>query len=125
MTVIEFIPISLELDQSGLVWHPEIGDEVTERKNLERVSILVDPHGMTPSELRTTFVWLPNVEQIVQQLEARQAMIYHAGINQTLLYETVVRTSFGVVETSARSLRVAFAKALRDVIAKASSEVVH
>ena len=125
MTVIEFIPISLELDKSGLVWHPEIGDEVTERENVGKVSILVDPRGMTPVELRSTFVWLPNTEQIVQQLEARQALIYHAGITQSLLYETVVRTSFGVIETAANSLRLAFAQALRDVLTKSASEVVH
>ena len=58
-------------------------------------------------------------------LEARQALIYHAGINQTLLYEAVVRTSFGVIETSASSLRSAFGKALRDVIQKSSNEVIH
>ena len=125
MATIDIIPISLELDRSGLVWHPEIGDEVTERINLDKVSILVDPHGMKPSELRSTFVWLPTVEQLVQQLEARQALIYHAGINQTLLYEAVVRTSFGVIETSASSLRSAFGKALRDVIQKATNEVIH
>jgi len=122
---VDYIPVSVELDRSGLVWHPEIGDEVTERSSLERVSILVDPHGMTPSELRSSFLWLPTVEQLVQQLEARQALIYHAGITQTLLYETVIRTSFGVIETSASTLRAAFGKALRDVILKASTEIVH
>ncbi len=121
----DFIPISFDLDRSGLVWHPEIGDEVTERTNVERVSILVDPQGMKPSELRATFVWLPTVEQLVQQLEARQALIYHAGVNQTLLYEAVIRTSFGVIETKAASLRSAFGQALRDVLLKSSKEVVH
>jgi len=121
----EFIPISFDLDRSGLVWHPEIGDEVTERTNLDRISILVDPQGMKPSELRAAFVWLPTVEQLVQQLEARQALIYHAGVNQTLLYEAVIRTSFGVIETSASSLRGAFGKALRDVLIKSSNEVIH
>lgn len=125
MATTEFIPISVDLDRSGLVWHPEIGDEVTERTTLEKISILVDPHGMTPSELRTSFLWLPTVEQLVQQLEARQALIYHAGITQTLHYETVIRTSFGVIETSAPSLRAAFGKALRDVLIKASTEVIH
>lgn len=125
ITFTEFIPISLELDRSGLVWHPEIGDEVTQRADLARVSILVDPRGMTPGELRSTFVWLPTVEQIVQQLEARQAMIYHAGINPTLAYETVVRTSYGVIETTAKSLRAAFAKALRDLLVNNATEIVH
>ncbi len=125
MTLTDFIPISVDLDRSGLVWHPEIGDEVTERTKLEKISILVDPHGMTPSELRMSFLWLPTVEQIVQQLEARQAFIYHAGITESLHYETVIRTTFGVVEATAASLRSAFGKALRDVILKSTSDVIH
>ena len=125
MSVNDCIQISFELDRSGLLWHPEIGDEVTERQDLERVAILVDPRGLTPKELRENFVWLPTVEQLVQQLEVRQAMIYHAGITQSLLYEAVIRTTFGVIETSAASLRIAFGKALRDVLKNNTTETVH
>jgi hypothetical protein len=125
MALTDFIPLSIELERSGLVWHPEIGDEVSERQHLEKISILVDPRGLTPRELRDTFVWLPTVEQLVQQLEARQAMIYHAGITQALNYEAVIRTGGGVIETSAQSLRAAFAKALRDVILSSTTETVH
>ncbi len=121
----EVIPVAVELDRSGLVWHPEIGDEVTQRDHLEKISILVDPNGMSPRELRATFLWLPSVEQLVQQLEARQALIYHAGVTQTLIYEAVIKTSFGVIEASASTLRVAFSKALRDVILQNSADTVH
>lgn len=112
----DFIGLSLELDRSGLIWHPEIGDEISIRDDLERVSILVDPQGLTPKELRQQFLWLPNTEQIVQQLEARQALIYHAGINETFIYEAVVKTIDRVIETSAMNLRLAFGLALQEIL---------
>ena len=125
VTAGEFIHISLELDRSGLVWYPEIGDEVTERSTLERVSILVDPQGLTPSELRNNFLWLPTTEQLVEQFEARQALIYHAGINTSLLYEAVIRTSEGVIEACGHSLRLAFGLALQELLKNATTEVIH
>jgi len=121
----EFINLSLNLDKKGLVWYPEIGDEVSERGTLERISILVDPHGLTPSELRTNFIWLPTVEQLVEQFEARQALIYHAGINDGLSYEAVIRYSSGVIETCATTLRLAFGKALQELLVNASSTAIH
>ena len=125
MTSTEIIPVSIELDRSGLVWHPEIGDEVTERHDLERVAILVDPLGMTPTELRQTFLWLPSVEQLVLQFEARQALIYHAGIDESLQYEAIVRTGLGVIEAKARTLRVALGKALRELLLHTTNGAVH
>jgi hypothetical protein len=114
---LEFIELSAHLDRSGLIWHPEIGDEVSERPSLQRVSILVDPQGHTPRELREQFLWLPTVEQLVMQFEARQALIFHAGINQSLSYETVIKTGIGLIETSAQTLRHSFAKALNELLA--------
>lgn len=111
-----FIEISLDLDQAGLIWHPEIGDEVSERVSLDRVSILVDPQGLTPGELRSSYIWLPTLEQIVQQFEAREAMIYHVGVNQSFAYEAVIRTKEGLIETQAHNLRVAFGEALRELL---------
>ncbi|MFN8391522.1 MAG: hypothetical protein U0136_14635 [Bdellovibrionota bacterium] len=125
MAAPDYIPIAIELERSGLVWEPEIGDEVADRGKVKRVSILVDPRGLSPQELRDSFIWIPTVEQLVQQLEARQAMIYHAGVTQSLIYQAVVRTSFGVVETSAQSLRGAFAKALKSVIESSVAEILH
>lgn len=121
----EFIHISWELDQAGLIWYPEIGDEVSERENLKKISILVDPHGLTPRELRINFVWLPTVEQIVEQLEARQAIIYHAGINNVFSYETVVKTPNGVIEAAATTLRLAFGRALQEVLSNSHTATIH
>ncbi len=121
----EYIGVSVDLDKRGLVWYPEIGDEVSERTNLERISILVDPHGLTPTELRKSFVWLPTVEQLVEQFEARQAMIYHAGVNNTLAYEAVIRCAHGVIEASANTLRLAFGRALQELLHNSSSSAVH
>lgn len=121
----DVIEVSFELDDAGLLWKPEIGDEIALREDLQRVSILVDPQGLTPSELRGTFLWLPTVEQLVCQFEARQALLYHAGINQTMQYEAVIKTAIGVIEARARSLRVALGKALKDIITDVRSEPVH
>lgn len=114
---VEVIDVALDLDKAGLIWHPEIGDEVAMRDSLERVSILVDPQGMTPTDLRHTFLWLPTVEQLVLQFEARQAVLYHAGLNQRLSYEVVVKTPHqGLIETVASSLRIAFGRALNELL---------
>ena len=121
----DLILVSLDLDKSGLVWHPEIGDEVTERSDLAKVSILVDPQGLTPRELRENFVWLPTVEQFVHQFEARQALVYHAGVTTSLAYEAVIRTSGGVIEATAASLRLAFGRALQKLLKNVVSEPMH
>ena len=121
----EYINVSFDLDRSGLIWLPEIGDEVASREKLDQISILVDPQGLTPKELRRYFLWLPTVEQLVQQFEARQAFIYHAGITQSLKYETVIRTAEGVIETTAPSLRVAFGRALHELLTHKTSEAIH
>jgi len=125
MEGLEFINISFELDQAGLVWYPEIGDEVSERTNLEKVSILVDPQGLTPIELRENFVWLPTTEQLVRQFEARQALIYHAGITERLIYEAVIRTQEGMIETEAPTLRLAFGQALQAMLSDCEVAPLH
>ncbi len=121
----DYINVSLDLDRSGLVWYPEIGDEVSDRGNLERISILVDPQGLTPTELRQSFIWLPTVEQLVEQFEARQAFIYHVGITQTLSYEAVIRTGRGVIETAAPTMRLAFGRALQELLHNSTKVPVH
>lgn len=121
----EIISVSLSLDRAGLVWHPEIGDEVSERESLDRVSILVDPQGLTPRELRENFVWLPSVEQLVAQFEARQAVIYHAGLTTQMHYEAVVKTAGGVIESNAATLRLAFGKALEELLVQKGLNALH
>jgi hypothetical protein len=120
-----FLQLSSDLDRVGLVWHPEIGDEVASRTCLEEVSIFVDPQGLTPKELRTHFLWLPNVEQLVHQFEARQAVIYHAGLNESFTYETVIKTANGVIESAGSSLRLAFGYALFRLLNFKPKEFVH
>lgn len=121
-----FIEISQDLERDGLIWHPEIGDEVSLRQKPEKISILVDPLGMKPHDLRESFLWLPSLEQLVMQFEARQAFICHAGINDKLSYETVIKTSQGtLIETAASTLRVAFGEALEKLIAKKSAKPLH
>jgi len=120
-----FLQLSTDLDKVGLIWHPEIGDEVAYRSRLEEVSIFVDPQGLTPKELREHFLWLPSVEQLVHQFEARQAVIYHAGLNQSFTYETVIKTVDGVIEAAGNSLRLAFGQALFALLNQRQKEFVH
>jgi len=119
------IDISRSLDELGLIWHPEVGDEISKRKDLSSVSILVDPQGLTPGQLRDEYLWLPNVEQLVNQFEARQALIQHVGINEQLAYEAVIHTQLGVIEARARSLRIVFGKALRNLLVGGTSGGLH
>ena len=114
-----FIQIASHLELAGLVWCPEIGDEVSIRFDPAKVSILVDPQGMTPKELRTTYLWLPTVEQMVQQVESRQAILFHAGLeltNSTFCYKTVLKAQIGPIESTGSSLREAVGLALRDLL---------
>lgn len=120
-----FIRISFDLDRAGLIWYPEIGDEVAFRSEPGEVSIFVDPQGLTPKELRTHFLWLPTVEQLVQQFEARQAVIHHAGLSQAFAYETIIKTSQGVIEAAGPSLRLAFGSALFELLSQQHKEFVH
>ena len=122
----QFIEVSCDLEKSGLVWHPEIGDEVAARDKPTRVSILIDPGGMSLGELRDNFIWLPTVEQIVMQLEAREALIYHVGINRNFCYEAVIKTVHGaVIEAAAATIRLAFGNVLKDLICEKCVSVVH
>lgn len=113
------IHVAFDLEDAGLLWHPEIGDEVAEREGESRLSILVDPHGMTPSELRTSFLWVPTVEQLIQQFEARQAVLFHAGMemnDRSFGYKIVIQASRGHIESRAESLRVSLGLALRNLL---------
>lgn len=128
MSSLPFITLAEDLETAGLVWQPEIGDEISPRVNKKVVSILVDPHGMTPLELRNNYLWLPNAEQIVHQLEARQAILYHAGLELSeskLGYKTVVRSSLGLIESYAESFRASLGLALRDLLKGAGIEPLH
>lgn len=119
MSLISFLQVAHDLETAGLLWQPEIGDEISQRSAPEVVSILIDPQGMTPSVLRETYVWLPTVEQLVNQLEARKAILFHAGLGineRALAYKTVVQVGRGQVEATGDTLRDAIGSALRELL---------
>ena len=121
----QVIAVSLQLDRAGLVWRPEIGDEISERENLDNISILVDPNGLTPVELRQSYLWLPTVEQLVQQIEAIEAVIRHAGITNQFGYEAIVSYGVQEVQATAATLRIALGRALEEVILAPSLRLIH
>lgn len=119
MATVRFVGVAEDLEIAGLVWQPEIGDEVTDRKALKSVSILVDPQGMTPTQLRATYLWLPTVEQMLEQFAARQAILYHAGLElseNAMNYKTIIQAPFGPIESHAHTFRVSVGMALRDLL---------
>ena len=74
---------------------------------------------MNPSQLRNTYLWLPTVEQIVFQFEARQSILFHAGLElseRAICYKTVIQSPFGPIESSADSLREALGCALKELL---------
>ena len=115
----KFIYIAQDLETAGLFWHPEVGDEVTDRSLRNPVSILVDPQGLSPDELRSNFIWLPTVEQMIHQCEARQAVLFHAGFEMTgkiCGYKTVIQAPVGHIESCAESFRISLGLALRGLL---------
>lgn len=128
MTSLTFVQVAEDLEIAGLLWQPEIGDEISPRGNKQCVSILVDPHGMTPRELRESFIWLPNTEQMLYQVEVRQAILYHAGLelsHSQLYYKTVLRSTEGLIESYADNLRLSLGLALRDLLSGNRAEPLH
>lgn len=125
---LEFLNVAEDLEIAGLIWKPEIGDEVWDRSERNMISILVDPQGMSPSELRATYLWLPTVEQMVDQFEARRAIIFHVGLELSeseLCYKTVIKASHGPIESKAESMRNAIGIALRDLLLTGSRELIN
>jgi hypothetical protein len=115
----KFIYVAQDLETAGLFWHPEVGDEVTDRDLKNPVSILVDPQGLSPEELRSSFLWLPTVEQMIYQCEARQAVLFHAGFemsSKSCGYKTVIQAPVGHIESCAESFRISLGLALRDLL---------
>ena len=128
MTAGRFLEIASDLECAGLLWQPEIGDEVADRSDQNFVSILIDPQGMSPIELRSTYLWLPTVEQIIYQFEARQAVLFHAGFElteQKYGYKTVIQTPRGHIETLAESFRASLGIALRNLLLNDQGAVIN
>lgn len=118
--MVSFFEVATSLDDLGLIWAPEIGDEVSPREQPGAISVLVDPQGMTPNELRSVYLWLPTFEQMVFQLEARQAILFHVGLELSaarLGYKTVIQTRAGTIEATADTPRSALGLSLADLLA--------
>ena len=99
-----FLSVAEDLELAGLIWRPEVGDEVTDRRQKDLISIFVDSQGLSLEELRSSFLWLPTVEQIVYQFEARQAILFHAGLElneKCICYKTVIQAPVGHIEKKA------------------------
>jgi len=114
-----FIFLAHDLEEAGLLWNPEVGDEVADREGKHPVAILVDPQGMSPDELRSAFLWLPTVEQMLMQFEARQAVLFHAGLEcseKQYCYKTVIQSTNGHIESRGESFRLSLGLALRGLL---------
>ena len=123
-----FLSVAEELEIAGLIWKPEIGDEICFRQEKNAVSVLVDPQGLSPGELRATYLWLPTVEQMVWQFEARSAILEHTGLelsSSSMCYKTITKSSFGEIESKALSLRASVGIALRNLLISASPTVLN
>lgn len=121
MNSFEFLTVAEDLEIAGLVWQPEIGDEVFNRLHGQSISILVDPQGLSPGELRSTYLWLPSVEQMVNQFEARRAIIFHVGLElseSAVYYKTIIKAASLAIESRADTMRSSFGIALRDLLLK-------
>ena len=103
-----FINVAEDLELAGLIWRPEIGDEISNRHEPGAVSVLVDPQGMTPTELRSVYLWLPTVEQMVLQFEVRQAILFHAGVELTDVQADTRRVLVEVKPTTFSKYRIQF-----------------
>ena len=127
MSSLLFVELAWELEKAGLLWQPAIGDEVSSREDTSHVSILVDPQGLSPSRLRDIYLWLPTVEQLVLQLESRQAILFHAGMElseRSMCYKAVVKARDAQIEGVGDSLRTAVGASLRDLL-RLSSDHLH
>ena len=133
-SMIPFVSIAAYLDCAGLMWQPEVGDEITRRDEPGDISILFDSQGLTPRQLRQVYLWLPSLDQLVEQIEARQAILAHAGLQVTesgMYYKTVVEvaapgaTKKERIEGSGDSLRSAMGIALRRILLGIRASSVH
>lgn len=118
-----FVSVAQDLEMAGLVWVPEVGDEVSNRQRFEIVSVLVDKETLTIPQLRATYLWLPTVEQMILQLEARQAILFHAGLELSEVrmgYKAVIQAPSGPIEVLAESLRGALGQGLRSLLLSGS-----
>lgn len=115
----EFRAVAQDLEQVGLVWRPSLGDEVSFREHPDRITVIVDPSAFPEYEFRERYLWLPKTEQLMAQLEARQAVLFHAGLElneNRFCYRAVVQVKSMSIEAEAPSLRLVLGMSLRDIL---------
>jgi hypothetical protein len=128
LTPERFIYLAHDLEAAGLQWNPEIGDEVADREGRNPIAILVDPKGMALHDLRASFVWLPTVEQMLTQFEARQAILFHAGLEMKeaeVCYKTIIQAANRQIETRAESFRLSLGIALRGLLISNAPKILN
>ena len=115
-----FLILAKELETIGLKWIPEVGDEVLYRGLQDgRISILVDSNGMTLYELRENYIWLPTIEQLMNEIEHRGGVLFHAGFiinDKCKKYEVVIQTLQDMIKVNHDSLREALALSLKKLM---------
>lgn len=128
MSETHFLSVAHELEDVGLLWQPEIGDEVFGRFDPQAVSVLVDTAGKRPNELRESYLWLPTVEQMILQIEVRQGILFHAGLElseSSFCYKTVIHARGESVQATGISFRNSVGRALRDLLLVEKGNGIH
>jgi hypothetical protein len=131
--MVEFVTVAVDLDNAGLMWQPEVGDEITRRDDPGATSILFDPQGLTHRQLRQIYLWLPSLDQLVLQFEARQVILSHAGLEVTesgMCYKTVLQVNYqriaqSTIEATGETLRTAMGVALQKILVGQREVEVH
>lgn len=115
-----FILLAKELERVGLKWVPEIGDEVSIRDLCDnKISILIDSNGMNLIELRENYIWLPTIEQLLDEIETRGGFLFHSGMElseNNKKYSVVIQTLTDTFTVHHNTLRGALAVALKKLI---------
>ena len=125
MEITTLINLATRLEAAGLQWDPEIGDEVIDRSDLDKVGILVDPQGLSSDELRGNYLWLPSIEQLILEVEHRDAIIFHAGSTGQNHYEVVLKTAGGLVRASGIEFRIALGNAFVSLLCEEHRVELH
>lgn len=121
-----FTNIAFDLEHAGLSWVPSIGDEVCLRKEPNDIKVLVDPQALKAEEIKEYYLWLPSFEQMVSQLEVRQGVLAHAGLELTpsrIAYVTVIDSRLGKFESSAKTLRNSMGLSFRDFLLYSTNQI--
>lgn len=125
MEITTLINLATRLEAAGLQWDPEIGDEVIDRSDLDKVGILVDPQGLSSDELRGNFLWLPSIEQLIFEVEHRDAVIFHAGATGQGNYEVVLKTASGLLRANGSEFRIALGNAFESLLCEEHRVELH